>query len=153
MTLLFFAIISVLCEMRWSRDVVRRPAILDLVHRNANFLELIDRMVSVQRPRHRRRRGLQPVVPVHAGGGECARFRDGTIPAPGGKRGGIAQIDQNDLPPTSHSNLDSLLVIPYGTAVMLATPDRRRQLSLLSIFFGESTCLPCVCTDHFLTIS
>jgi len=64
--------ISVLCEMRWSRDVVRRPAILDLVHRNANFLEPIDRMVSVQRPRHSRRRGLQPVVPAHAGGGDDA---------------------------------------------------------------------------------
>jgi hypothetical protein len=29
-------------------------------------------MVSVQRPRHSRRRGLQPVVPAHAGGGDDA---------------------------------------------------------------------------------
>jgi len=81
----------------------------------------------------RRHRGPQPVAPTDADCDDCARFGNWIIPAPGGKHGGIVQNKQSDLPTDSHSNLDSLLDIPWGTAVMLATPDRRHQLLLLSM--------------------
>jgi hypothetical protein len=134
--------------MRWSSDDVRRQEILDLVHRHANLLEHNDCASYVQRSRHKRRRGLQPVAPAHVGGEWAVSAVELSL----SRAEGRAVSCKSTKIPTANFTFQLSLITghPYGTAFMLATPDRRRQLLLLPIVFGESQSIPCFCSGYFL---
>lgn len=134
--------------MRWSSDAVRRQEILDLVHRHANLLEHNDCASPVQRSQPKRGRGLQPVAPAHIGGEWAVSAVELSL----SRAEGTAVSCKSTKIPSANLTFQLGLITGYlyGTAFMLATPDRRRQLLLLPIVIGESQLIPCFCPGYFL---